>query len=255
MTGTDGDQRRIQSAINVFDIVETVAERERPTLTDVCEDVDRSPGTVYSYLVTLESLGYLTSEDGEYELGLRFVRLGRECRESELTAVARPSLDRIAAETGELALLHVEQQGRSVIVEKAVGENGVETKGDVGEFLPMHTNAGGKAILAHMDADRVAAVVDRHGLPAVTDNTITDEAVLFDELDAIREQGYAFNDAEDVERLHAIGVPILVADAVVGAITVATPKHRMQRAELVDDVASLVKGATNEIELRLTYDS
>ncbi|MDG5777785.1 IclR family transcriptional regulator [Haloarculaceae archaeon H-GB2-1] len=255
MTGTNGDQRTIQSAVNTFDIVEVVAERNRPTLTDICEDVDLSPGTVYSYLVTLRSKGYLTVDDGEYELGLRFVRLGKQSRESELTAIARPILDRIAKETSELVLLHVEQHGRSVIVEKAVGEAGVETTGDVGEFLPMHSNAGGKSMLAHLDDERVREILDRHGLPRMTDTTITQEADLFAELEGIREQGYAFNDAEDVENLFAVGVPIVADDDVLGAITVATPKHRMGREELVDEVASVIRGAANEIELRLTYDS
>ncbi len=55
-----------------------------------------------------------------------------------------------------------------------------------------------KAILSAFPDERVRDIVDRHGLPAKTPQTITDPDALFEELATIRERGFALNREEIV---------------------------------------------------------
>jgi len=66
-----------------------------------------------------------------------------------------------------------------------------------GKPLPIHCTGSGKAMLSFMHEDRMSAIIARHGLPAVTSNTITDRDRLMRELKEIRSRGYAVGNEEE----------------------------------------------------------
>ena len=117
----------------------------------------------------------------------------------------------------------------------------------------MHYNSGGKAILAHLPTSEVESIIDTHGLPARTAQTITDRERLLAELDRIEAQGYALNRSEDLAGIHAVGVPLIVDGEVRGALSVAGPAHRMSRDRCEGPILDQLRAATDEIDLTLAY--
>jgi len=109
-------------------------------------------------------------------------------------------------------------------------------------------------MLAEMPRNRVEAILDRHGLPGATENTLTSRETLFETLDTIRERGYAFNDGEEVEGIRAVGMAIVTDDDVHGALSVSGPSNRVQGERFRDELPEILSGAVNEIELKLTYE-
>ncbi|MFC7197268.1 IclR family transcriptional regulator [Halosimplex aquaticum] len=84
-------------------------------------------------------------------------------------------------------------------------------------------------MLAYMDDERLDGIIEEHGLPSVTENTITDEDELRAELGAIRERGYATDDEERLEGIRCVAAPVRTSgDEVVGAVSVSGIKSRMQ---------------------------
>ena len=77
-----------------------------------------------------------------------------------------------------------------------------------GLYFHMHSSATGKAILAHYSDDHVEAILDRHGLPARTKNTITDREELSEEFEEIREKGMSFEREEYKPGMITIAAPI-----------------------------------------------
>ena len=100
----------------------------------------------------------------------------------------------------------VEELGRGIFVEKATPENGQSTYGRVGKRSYLHTHAPGKAILAHLSEEYVEQIVDYHGLPVYTKETITDAESLWAELAEIRDRGYAVSDGEAALGIRSVGV-------------------------------------------------
>ncbi|AHG02040.1 hypothetical protein HALLA_01690 (plasmid) [Halostagnicola larsenii XH-48] len=102
-----------------------------------------------------------------------------------LTGVVTPYLQRLAEDTGETVWFLIEEYGVGVYLEHAAGkathQNSTFHRGR--SYLDCH--AGGKAILAHLLAERVTVIIDTHGLPAMTENTITSRSALSDELDGL----------------------------------------------------------------------
>ena len=100
----------------------------------------------------------------------------------------------MAEENGRGIYLHIETQKSTA----------VEVNRRVGTSRYLHSSAAGKAILAHLPAERVNEIVATCGLPSEAPNTITDRT----ELDRVRESGVAYNDEESIKGLRAVGVPV-----------------------------------------------
>jgi len=87
----------------------------------------------------------------------------------------------------------------------------------------------------------------------LTDNTITDRNKLFNELEQIRERGYAYDSGEGIEGLRAVAAPIITNGVVDGAMTVAGPANRITESKFHEEFPEAVLGAANATELELTY--
>lgn len=248
------DSRRVKSTDRVFEIVERLSETGEMGVTEIADDLNLAKSTVHGYLSTLEMNEYVVKTDGKYRLGLKFLTHGAQVRrEMPLSKIARPTLEKLADETGEVAWLIVEEHGMAVNIDQAKGDNAVQTFGKIGRRTHLHHISGGKAILAHLPSSRVTEIVERHGLPQVTDQTITDQEELRDELRSIRDRGVAFNEGETIEGVRGVGVAIVPENTVLGAVTIGGPANRMMGAKFREQIPDLLLGAANEIELKLTY--
>lgn len=251
--GSDADStRRVNAVDNVFDIVEFLDASGGATLTEVADEVGLAKSTTHGYLATLLDREYLVEDDGVYQLGLRFLGHGTSAvSRIEADGIVQSVLENVVAETEEIAWFVVEEHGRAVFVAKATGERAVQPYGRIGKRTSLHVIAAGKAILAYLPDERVEAIVERHGLEARTDRTITDEEALFEELAEIREQGYALNRGENVEGWRAVACPVIHDGEVFGAIATSAPENRMQGERFTETVPRIVSGAANEVQLRL----
>ncbi|SEP31124.1 transcriptional regulator, IclR family [Halogranum amylolyticum] len=249
--------RPVKTAETSFALLEQLSEAEGDSLgvTELAEQVGLAKSTVHRHVVTLESLGFVAREGNEYRIGLRLLDFGLRARDRhDLYHIARPKVEELAEVTGEKVWCITEEQGRSVHLYGASGEHSVQTSARAGAWGYLHQHAAGKAILAHLPADRVRRIVDGHGLPAKTPDTITDETELFEQLEQIVDRGYAFNREESIAGLHAVGAPVTDDEGVaIGAISVSGPANRLKGTRLTDELPDLLLGATNEIEINLSF--
>lgn len=255
MDRSEPPNRRIKSAERAFTVVEAVRTLEEPTFTDLSNHLDVSDSTLYDHLETLQYLGYLANDDGTYRLSLRFFDLGSAAREQfPVFEKSRSTLKQVAAESGAAVWLMVEEAGKAVYLARELGEQSIETHERLGKHEYMHCLASGKAMLAFAPQAHVENVVDRYGLPEKTPASITTLEALEAELAEIRERGYAINEHETVEGVSAVAAPIVANDRVYGAVAIAEPVARMQNEAHRQQLIELVTTATNEIELKLTYE-
>lgn len=254
---TNDERRTIKTAERLFDIIEGLDELGQAGVTELAEHVKIPKSTLYQYLATFEERGHVVKTDGEYRLSLRYLGFGMEIRgEMLLYTQGKSYLDNLAEDTGEIAWLVTEEHGLCVTLDRAIGERGIEKfAGLVGGLSNLHTHAAGKAILAQLPEDRVNSIVDQQGLQRHTDSTIRTREALFEELEMIRERGYAFNDHETIDGLCAVGTDIVAGDEVLGAIAVGGPKNRLNGEYYRSELPELIMGVANEIELQTSVTS
>lgn len=247
-------QKRIKAAQKAIDIIEILRCRDAATPEEVAEVLDISKTSAYYYLRTLKESGYAVNDDDGYRLSLRLFSLGTDVRSKQsVYHTASEQVSRLADETGELALFMIEEGGKGIYLDLNRGERAAIQADWLGKRCHLHDNALGKAILSLFSEERVKEIINNHGLPGTTENTITDRDVLFDELDEIRETGVAFDREEQLEGLQCVAAPIIDSNqgsqSVLGAICVASPKSRMDKKRRTEDFPRLVQDAANIIQL------
>jgi len=243
----------VNSVKRAFDIVGLLDERGGASFANLVAHLDAPESTVHDYLRTLQTMGYVVKTDGEYHVGMAFLRIGNNARERhEIYQVAKPELQKVADHTGEHASLTIEENGLGVLLYVTKGENAVRIGETTGEHLPLTVTAPGKAILAHMDPDAVERVLDDHGFQKRTEASITTRAELFKELETVRDQGYATELGEAVVGVRAISVPIRDRDDVHGAVTVGGPSRRMSGDWFRRDLPELLLRTSNVIEVNFS---
>jgi len=236
-------------------IVDLLERRRGARLGTVAEELSMHKSTVHNHLSTLREHEYVVKDGSEYRLSLQFLTVGGVLRNDvDLYEVAKPKLDDLAAETGELVTLATEERGLAVVLYRAKGTQAVEIDTHVGSEVPLHSSGLGKAILANLPDERVEAILAERGLPAATPNTITDEATLYEDLEATVTRGYAYDDEERWRGLRCVSAPIRSDDgAVRGAVSLSGPKSRIDNEAAREAYADEVMNVANIVELSVTY--
>lgn len=245
----------IKSARTTLEMLETIREHQEPTLTELTKEFDLSKSSVHNYLSTLEQEGYIVKDGDSYQIALRLLEFGGYARHSqEIFQIGKDKVTELAEETGELANLQIEEDGMGIYVYRERGAQSVNTDSYIGQRVYLHNTALGKTILANLPEERVNAIIEQHGLPAATENTITDREKLFQELDKVREEGVAYDDEARVKGLRCVAVPILNNnDKIEGALSLSGPTSRFQGEVYHSEIPEMLKNAANVIELNITY--
>jgi DNA-binding IclR family transcriptional regulator len=236
-------------------MLETIRKHQEPTLSELTKEFDLSKSSVHNYLSTLEQEGYIIKDGGSYRIALRLLEFGGYARHGEqLYEIGKDKVTELAEETGEMANLLIEEDGMGIYLHRAHGDQSVQTDSYIGQRVHLHNTALGKTILANLSQERVDEIIDEHGLPATTENTITDRDELLQELEEVREEGVAYDDEARVKGLRCVAVPILNNnDNVEGAISLSGPTSRFQGETYYSEIPEMLKNAANVIELNITY--
>lgn len=255
----DGNRRRLKTADNLLDIVAFIDEQGGAGVSEISEEIGLAKSTVHEYLYTLTDREYLVNQGGVYDLGLRFYDHGISAKDRhDFLPTAEPFLEKLADETGGGVAVIVEEHGKAIILETEMGEHSVETPANkrIGHRQHLHCHAAGKVILAHMPEEQVYEIIERHGLPERTANTITDSEELFEELAEVREQGYAINNEETDRKVKAIAAPILSQDdTIIGALAIDGPAGWMDRMDFESTFPDHLTSAVDEIMLRYDWEN
>lgn len=254
------EKRKIKTLEVGFEILYELKERDGARIIELADALDRSQSTLYTYLVTLKELGFVEKDGHEYRVGLQFLPMGEYARNREdLYLAGRDEIEVLANETGEYVHLIAPNRGRQIKLYEDYGDNAVATGHHIWnrEFRQyLHRSAAGKAILAEYPADRVDEIIEEHGLEEATENTITDRETLLNELDSIRDQGYATNDQELTTGLRSVAASIVgPQNEVKGAISISAPLERCREEEFHHTFPDKVRESSNVIQINLDTEN
>lgn len=246
----------IKTTHKSFAILDELIREREATLEELTADLEMPKATLHGHLNTMVDIGIISNDSGRYRPTLQLLEYGTRVRANmDIFQVARGPMKDLTEETGEHTSLVVEEGGKAVILHNVEGHGTSSVVTTAGIHTYMHTNACGKAILAHMDRERVEAVLDLHGLPEITDETITNREELYDTMEEVREQGYATNKDEALKGMKAVAAPILdINEEVVAAVAVFGPSQRIDNNRLRTELPDLVRETANVIEVNYNYE-
>jgi DNA-binding IclR family transcriptional regulator len=186
---------------------------------------------------------------------MQFINFGTYVRDQyRYNDQIQPKVSQLAEETGKRSQYILEEHGIGIYLHRERGDAVVKTDARVGKTIHLHAASAGKAILAQQSDDRITEIIDMHGLVPLTENTITDREEFFEEINEVRERGYALNQEEHVTGLVAGGVHITNPEGkTIGGLSVSGPTHRIMPSIEDGSILNTLFGIKDEIELNLSY--
>jgi len=248
------DTKTIQAVERTFEIIETLKTERSAGVSEIADEVGIPVSTAYIHLNTLRHRGYVVKTDSTYRLSLRFLEHGGAVRQQRnFFTIVKDEVNQITYQTGEIAGFAVEEQGQRVILYRSEGNGAVGDQIPIGEHTYLHWTSLGKAILAQLSEERVDEIIEKHGLLKGTRQTITDRAELRDELQSIREEGFAIDNAERRRGIRGVAVPVLDANEdLLGSLGVAGPSTRFDET-YVTRLVDILTEKRNIVEVRNNF--
>ncbi|WDL96135.1 IclR family transcriptional regulator [Alicyclobacillus sp. ALC3] len=251
------DDYTVKSVDKAFALLEVVSEYPNGvSITELANHVGMYKSTVHRLLTTMMRHRAIEqdSETGRYKLGYGVLDLGMRLLSSiDLRAEALPYLKELSAQVNEVVHLAFLDQGEVVYIEKVESAQTIRMHSRVGTRVPVHATGLGKAILALLPRPEQVRIIERYGLPRLTEHTVTERESFLRSLETTRETGFAFDFEEHELGVCCVAAPIRdSAGRVVAACSVSGPSIRLDQRRL-HNLVQPVKETAAAISARLGY--
>ncbi|MDI4231255.1 IclR family transcriptional regulator C-terminal domain-containing protein [Bradyrhizobium sp. Arg237L] len=248
----DSREGGVQSVDRALSIIETLAEDDEGyRLSDLAIRTGLSTSTVHRLLATLESRRFVQFDrtESKWHVGARSFTVGATfARRRNFTAQAVPYLRKLRDLTRETANLAVVDDEFIVVLTRMESREIMRSLTKVGGRVAMVASGVGKAVLATYSDEDVSAIIRHHGMPRLTEKTITRPSDLFRELERVRRQGYAVDDEEACMGLRCIAAVVYNdCSEPLAAISVSGMTSR-----LTDDRLATLGQTVREVAAELT---
>lgn len=222
--------RSIRKAMQILDLFSL--ECPEWGVSEVARALELPKSTTSELMASLADQRLLSRMGkGRYRLGWRLFELSQTLLDTTgFRLEARKVMKELVECWEETVHLAVLDGVQAVYIEKLQPTPAVKIWiSRTGARLPAHCSGVGKVLLAHTEWEYVAEMLEDQGMPELTPNTITTLDVLAEELERVREQGYAYDNEETLVGLCCVGAPIYGSEGtVVAALSFSVPAFRFQ---------------------------
>jgi IclR family acetate operon transcriptional repressor len=240
----------VQSLDRALRILAIVAEGAGLSLSEIANASGVPAPTAYRMLTTLENHGMVEfDKTGQlWSIGVETYRMGSAfLRSRKLVDRARIVMQDLMEKTGETANLGVAEDDCVVFVSQVETHQAIRAFFRPGTRSPFHASGIGKAVLAHLEPDRVAAIARKAGLEAFTTKTLSTLPALAGNLAEIRGRGWSVDDEERNEGMRCVAAAIFNEfGEPVGGVSVSGPTVRVT-PERLGEIGPRVAAAADEI--------
>ncbi len=189
-----------------------------------------------------------------YSPGSRLMRWGVQTQQqSNFVTLASPHMKSLCRNTGMRTALSILDEDAVLFVHTVETGAPFRLAPRIGQHSPLHASAAGKLFLADMDDAELTALLARYEFEQCTEFTITDAQALMDELNKVRQLGYAACAREELRQTCGLAVPIMNVE---GTTIAALSLWNVGEADLLDDLKlhlKVLKSASSDIQTSLGH--
>jgi len=202
---------------------------------DLSRSLELNRTVVHRLLSTLHQRGFIMRGSAGFTLAPLLVRMADRVQ-PDLRAAAAPVMRDLARASGETVVLHTADGDEAVVLEQVVGtRHVVRVEHRTGSRHPLTKAASGRALLAFMDEAAISRILKK----------ATGADVLRQQLEGVRQLGYAVSHDELQQGVHGIAVSLRDRQRVVASLAVLVPATRA--SDVAGHLAAL-KDAASRIE-------
>ena len=226
------------------------------TASEIARQLKLPRTNVIRLMATLESFGFVARrpDDGGFQIGLRAFEIGTLfLAANPVSSLMMKALDELVERTQCTAYLAILDRDDIVMLTCREGTLPIRFVWQVGDRLPCHTTAMGKAILAYLGVDEIDARLGKgKKLRALTKNSIRTRANLERELEEARKRGWAFAREESHAGLIAVGSAVVNGHGYpIAAISISYLDYPPD-SKRMESLASIVQSVARRVSDRIT---
>ena len=239
----------LERAVQVLSLL--ASESRGLSLADLARATAIPKSTLFRILATLQKHHCVAvdREGGTYRLGSYLWELGNHfAKQTDIFKASAEQMELLADRCGETVFLSKLEDGEVVYLKRVESDKSVAVVRKLQARVPAHCTATGIALLAWLPENEVGAVLDKHGMEAFNDVTITDRRVLAERLTEARRREYAVVDGEYNRELLCVAAPIFDhRHRPSAALTVAMLSSQVEGIEQVERVGAAVREAARAV--------
>lgn len=232
-----------QTLVRGLDVIDAVAQGGAADIGVISERTGMTYSTAHRIVSVLLQRQYLKRVPGKgLRLGRKLLSLGFQAHSQvELTAIARPILERLATQTSDTVHLACEELGAVFYLDKIASRRPVEISSRIGGVKPLMSTGVGKALLLDGSVDSWGALYDRDA--AALQVSMTRDQWL-DLMQGYARGGYAYDLGEDAPSIRCVAAPVRDGRrAIVAAISVTSTSAYMPPKRMRDLVPVVLDAA------------
>ncbi len=241
----------VERAINLLKILTNI--NKECSLSELSELSDLAPSTVHRLLLTLKKANFVSQDEtsSHYYLGSALISMGIVASSYlDIRKKAYPILNDLALSTGEDAYMYMSDGNYGVMVQNVPGPHPLKIIGSALAHAPLHCGASRKVLLAYKDKAFINNYLSK-SLVKCADNTVTDPNILAEQLQTIRDNGYALSISEHLKDATGMGAPVFDSSGeVIASIGVMGPSIRITE-DKYPSIIYLVKKHARELSISL----
>jgi DNA-binding IclR family transcriptional regulator len=203
-----------------------------------------------------EGLVHRKDSTKSYSYGVEMYAISAALSASaNLRAVARPSLVRLAALSGDSVMLLVRSGIESVCLDRENGDFPIQAGAvDIGSRRPLASGSGSLALIAWLGRDEAEALLELVR-PKIARYPGLSRTVLRNEIRAARTRGYTMFVNTIVDRIAAIACPVFAPDGhTIGALSVSSLSERLAGREKFLATALMREAESIQAAMKGTVD-
>ena len=190
-----------------------------------------------------------------YQLAARVMRWAQVySATSDLRKYAYPYMNAIFTETDETVSLYAAEEYSRVCVERIESRKNVRIVEMIGTRIQIFRGSGGKAILAFRSPEEIEAVLNYAAALPEDPESVDEINSLRQELEDIREKGFAISHGEWQTEASGIAAPIFNSNGIpIGSISISGPTQRFMDKIKLAHYADLLLQNVTKISQDLGY--
>ncbi len=244
----------VAAVLKVFALLQALSERDETGISDLSVRLAMPKATVYRFLQTMMTLGYVRQEsDSErYGLTMKVFELGTKALQfPNLIDLSKQHMQMLADMTGETVHLATLIDSEIIYVHKVDSRHMLGMYSRVGRRAPLHCTAIGKVLMAWDDPERRDRVLKGAEFKRFREKTIVEPAAFLAELERVKAQGFGEDREEFDDHIRCLGVPIFDRlSRPIAGLSISFPTFRYDESKEAETVAML-QAASRDISAQL----
>lgn len=221
-------------------------------MMEISDKLNLNKTTVYRLLKTLEDNGFIAQDitTRKYYLGTDIINLASNpiVANGKLIFCAQPEMVKLCSLSGETVILEILFGTHRMYLEAIESTEPIRYRQTAGYFAPLYAGAGGKAILSQFTQENLEKYIRNVKFTPAGPKALLDKHLLLEEIEKVRDQGYAISSGERYSYGSSISAPIRNYE-VPAALSIVGPGERWKPRMM--DILEELKASTSRISYRL----